>query len=75
MSIQRKRQKWSRSIKHQSTIEQAKNGIDFVSSLFSKELVLKVFSFLSCTDLVQCAAVSMNWSRMANDEMVKNREI
>jgi hypothetical protein len=69
MSVQRKRQKWSRSTKQPAVTVQA-NGIDFVSCLFSKELVLKVFSFLSCRDLVQCAVVSMNWSRMANDEMV-----
>ena len=43
--------------------------IDFVQS-FSKELVLKVFSFLSLKDLIQCAVVSLHWSRMANDEMV-----
>lgn len=44
--------------------------IDFVIESFSKELVLKVFSFLSLQDLIQCAAVSLHWSRMANDEMV-----
>lgn len=44
--------------------------IDFVIELFSKELVLKVFSFLSLEDLIQCAAVSLHWSRMANDEML-----
>lgn len=42
---------------------------DFVTT-FSKELVLNVFSFLSFKELVQCAAVSMEWCRMANDEMV-----
>ncbi|KAK4520297.1 uncharacterized protein ATC70_008430 [Mucor velutinosus] len=44
--------------------------IDFVIKSFSKELVLKVFSFLSLKDLIQCAAVSLHWSRMANDEML-----
>ncbi|KAL9538734.1 hypothetical protein MBANPS3_010710 [Mucor bainieri] len=44
--------------------------IDFVTKSFSKELVLKVFSFLSLEDLIQCAAVSLHWSRMANDEML-----
>lgn len=43
---------------------------DFVTDLFSKELALKVFSFLSLQDLVQCAVVSMHWSMIANDEMV-----
>ncbi|KAI9475385.1 MAG: hypothetical protein EXX96DRAFT_485788 [Benjaminiella poitrasii] len=42
--------------------------VDFVSLLFSKELVLKVFSFLSHQDLITCAVVSNNWSRIANDE-------
>ncbi|KAG2236764.1 hypothetical protein INT48_006948 [Thamnidium elegans] len=43
---------------------------DFVTTVFSKELVLNVFSFLSSKDLIQCAAVSMEWSRLANDEML-----
>lgn len=43
---------------------------DFVTTVFSKELVLNVFSFLSSRDLIQCAAVSTEWYRLANDEMV-----
>ncbi|KAI8971699.1 hypothetical protein BDF20DRAFT_885905 [Mycotypha africana] len=43
---------------------------DFVANIFSKELVLKVFSYLSPRDLRQCAAVSYRWSVMANDEML-----
>lgn len=43
---------------------------DFVTTVFSKELVFNVFNFLSSKDLIQCAAVSMEWSRLANDEMV-----
>lgn len=45
---------------------------DFVTTVFSKELVLNVFSFLSSKDLIQCAAVSTEWYRLANDEMVSN---
>lgn len=48
---------------------------DFVTTVFSKELVLNVFSFLSSKDLIQCAAVSTEWSRLANDEMVSVLEL
>lgn len=49
---------------------ETKTRIDFLTSKFSKELVLNVFSFLSLQDLIQCTAVSAEWSSMANDEMV-----
>ncbi|KAI8078153.1 uncharacterized protein B0P05DRAFT_111732 [Gilbertella persicaria] len=49
---------------------QLEKRIDFVDSVFSKELVLKVFSFLSSSDLAQCAVVSLRWSQMASDEML-----
>lgn len=60
----RKRQKRLKKAAH--------NGkrIDFVLNLFSKELALKVLSYLSSADLVQCAVVSSHWARLANDEMV-----
>ncbi|KAI8366191.1 WD40-repeat-containing domain protein [Blakeslea trispora] len=48
----------------------SENRVDFTSSLFSKELVLKVFSFLTSSDLTQCAAVNYRWSQLANDELL-----
>lgn len=63
----RKRQRRS-SLKKKYEIKK-----DFATSLFSKELVLHVFSFLSFKDLIQCAAVSTDWRRMASDEMVKRK--
>lgn len=48
----------------------SKIKLDFLTAKFSKELVLNVFSFLSLQDLIQCTAVSAEWSFMANDEMV-----
>lgn len=57
-------------LKRQEKCRAQGQKIDFVVQTFSKELVLKVFSFLSLKDLIQCAAVSLHWSRMANDEMV-----
>ncbi|KAI8332718.1 hypothetical protein EDC96DRAFT_451445 [Choanephora cucurbitarum] len=53
----------------QSTCESDKR-IDFTHSLFSKELVLKVFGFLSSSDLIQCAAVNYRWFQIANDELL-----
>ncbi|KAI7898848.1 uncharacterized protein BX663DRAFT_555399 [Cokeromyces recurvatus] len=50
--------------------QKSEKRIDFVSFLFSKELVLRVFSFLSSQDLITCTVVSHNWSRIANDEML-----
>ncbi|ORE06852.1 hypothetical protein BCV72DRAFT_227680 [Rhizopus microsporus var. microsporus] len=47
---------------------QKEKRIDFVISSFSKELALKVFSYLSSADLLQCAAVSTHWAKLANDE-------
>ncbi|KAL7317894.1 hypothetical protein PS15m_004192 [Mucor circinelloides] len=57
-------------LKRQEKCRAQGQKIDFVVQTFSKELVLKVFSFLSLKDLIQCAAVSLHWSRMANDEML-----
>ncbi|OBZ82793.1 F-box/WD repeat-containing protein 7 [Choanephora cucurbitarum] len=54
---------------NKSTCESDKR-IDFTRSLFSKELVLKVFGFLSSSDLVQCAAVNYRWFQIANDELL-----
>lgn len=61
----RKRQKRS------AEATQKEKRIDFVISSFSKELALKVFSYLSSADLVQCAAVSSHWAKLANDETVR----
>ena len=60
-------------LKRQENYTPQEQKIDFVAQSFSKELVLKVFSFLSLQDLMQCAVVSLHWSRMANDEMVFNK--
>ncbi|KAI8639023.1 hypothetical protein BD408DRAFT_422154 [Parasitella parasitica] len=60
----------SKRLKKQDSCIATGQGIDFVTVSFSKELVLKVFSFLSLQDLVQCTAVSPHWSRISNDEML-----
>lgn len=65
----RKRQK-KRSRQNTKTITKR---LDFAANKFSKELVFKVFSYLSSKDLIQCAVVSLEWSRMANDEMVGSK--
>lgn len=65
----RKRQK-KRSRQNTKTLTKR---LDFAANKFSKELVFKVFSYLSSKDLIQCAVVSLEWSRMANDEMVGSK--
>ncbi|RCH84855.1 hypothetical protein CU097_009555, partial [Rhizopus azygosporus] len=53
MDLQPARKRQKRSVE----ATQKEKRIDFVISSFSKELALKVFSYLSSADLVQCAAV------------------
>ncbi|KAI7869189.1 hypothetical protein BDF14DRAFT_1723110 [Spinellus fusiger] len=45
-----------------------RTSFDFARGLFSDELVLHIFSYLSAVDLTQCAMVSTCWSRLAGDE-------
>ncbi|KAI8329720.1 hypothetical protein BC941DRAFT_362362 [Chlamydoabsidia padenii] len=42
-------------------------GIDFTNQLFSDELVLGTFTYLSAQDLIECGKVNHAWSRLARD--------
>ncbi|KAI8096448.1 uncharacterized protein BX664DRAFT_257734 [Halteromyces radiatus] len=54
----RKRQR--RQVEHST-------GIDFTKHLFSDELVLGTFSYLTALDLIECGKVNRSWSRLARD--------
>lgn len=44
--------------------------IDFTSQLFSDELVLGTFAYLSAHDLIECGKVNHAWSRLSRDAEV-----
>ncbi|KAI9266599.1 hypothetical protein BDA99DRAFT_536021 [Phascolomyces articulosus] len=44
--------------------------LDFTKALLSNELVLHIFSYLSASELAQCAKVNSSWYRLANDDLL-----
>ncbi|KAI8071082.1 hypothetical protein BC940DRAFT_295214 [Gongronella butleri] len=57
-------------MKKSSRKRQRPNPVDFTRALFSDELILHIFGFLSATDLIQCNQVNKVWHRLANDAML-----
>ncbi|CAO3631864.1 unnamed protein product [Cunninghamella echinulata] len=41
--------------------------IDFTKKLFSDEIILNIFSYLTATNLINCEKVNKTWYRLAND--------
>ncbi|KAI9304482.1 hypothetical protein BJ944DRAFT_84924 [Cunninghamella echinulata] len=47
--------------------QQQQYRIDFTKKLFSDEIILNIFSYLTATDLINCEKVNKTWYRLAND--------